>query len=95
MTIKERKEKLEEVERLVREAVDIAQELYDDKPEHYGWEDIDEPLGRMQSCIYSFIYKVVPKGEYSAIRWINEAQKAIHDFEEKRDLFNSTKIPED
>ena len=95
MTIKERKQKLEEAERLLRALGDILHELEDNKPEKYDWNDLDYPLQYMQDDICSVRYKIFPSHDYSMLDYIHFAQKHLSEFETKRDLFNSTKIPED
>ena len=95
MTIKERKQKLEEAERLMRALGDILRELEDNKPEKYDWNDLDYPLQYMQDDICSVRYKIFPSRDYSMLDYIHSAQRHLSEFETKRDLFNSTKIPED
>lgn len=95
MTISERKQKLEEAEKLASTLVDIMRELYDSQPDKYGWNDLDYPLQYMQDNINSFCYKICPSHDYGALDYIRFAQQHLSDFEIKRNLFNSTKIPED
>ena len=95
MTIKERKEKLEEMERLLCALGDILRELEENKPEKNGWNDLDHPLRSVHDDICTVRYKIFPSHDYSMLDYIHSAQRHLSEFEAKRNLFNSMKIPED
>ena len=95
MTIKERKQKLEEAEKLTCTLVEIMRELSENKPDKYGWNDLDYPLQYMQDDIDRFCYKICPSKDYGALDYIHAAQQQLSEFETRRNLFNSMKIPED